>query len=540
MRYSAVQENSYGVGLGQESLSTYVDESMMAATGDVDLGTGDTVEEGSMISNLPLLFANGYPTSLEKITLPELERFITFMVQCSLGHDTTDVISEPKWWPKEVKFSIPVVRPKKIYDEHEKLCYTVEPRPPTPIDIEGEPELTQDQFMDYFHMRPNNSNTNQPSTQSSGKKNALSAFLDSAQLRSSNRIRGSINLTRCPTIPFSSPAGLSLGKKSKMMTEAIQQERLDRIERYLHAPALSTSLKPKWLTKTYELDRWSVTYKPNRDKTSRSSEYVHLYNFGNYSGKPMLDLPSQLKYLSCKPIYVVVERLTDEQLEELKRDPSRYKSPERQVPQFRPRSPSIESVLSFEAEPGDESNPIEIIDLEDDDLPPSPPIPPPVPLSLLSQLSIREPIVSLTTVHHKRPQAVVAPIRPVNPPVVTRTPLMKPQTLKRPNPSPMVFAKSRNASRTITVVDLVSSDEELSEDEVSASPYGPTDDNYDHLGKKQTTIQGVPEMNMYISPNRYCGGETRYYVADSTTTWLASQHRNSYLNHSASTYDDEP
>lgn len=26
-------------------------------------------EEGSMISNLPLLFANGYPTSLEKITM---------------------------------------------------------------------------------------------------------------------------------------------------------------------------------------------------------------------------------------------------------------------------------------------------------------------------------------------------------------------------------------------------------------------------------------------------------------------------------------
>lgn len=26
-------------------------------------------EEGSMVSNLPLLFANGYPTSLEKITM---------------------------------------------------------------------------------------------------------------------------------------------------------------------------------------------------------------------------------------------------------------------------------------------------------------------------------------------------------------------------------------------------------------------------------------------------------------------------------------
>lgn len=31
-----------------------------------------TEEEGSMVSNLPLLFANGYPTSLEKITMVHL------------------------------------------------------------------------------------------------------------------------------------------------------------------------------------------------------------------------------------------------------------------------------------------------------------------------------------------------------------------------------------------------------------------------------------------------------------------------------------
>ena len=46
----------------------------------------------------------------------ELERFITFMVQCSLGHDTAEVISQPQWWPKEVKFSNPFVRPKKVND----------------------------------------------------------------------------------------------------------------------------------------------------------------------------------------------------------------------------------------------------------------------------------------------------------------------------------------------------------------------------------------------------------------------------------------
>lgn len=46
----------------------------------------------------------------------QLENFITFMVQCSLGHDFNEVITEPQWWPKEVKFSNPLIRPKKITD----------------------------------------------------------------------------------------------------------------------------------------------------------------------------------------------------------------------------------------------------------------------------------------------------------------------------------------------------------------------------------------------------------------------------------------
>lgn len=38
------------------------------------------------------------------------------MVKCSLGHDTNEVISEPRWWPKEVKFSNPLTRPKRVND----------------------------------------------------------------------------------------------------------------------------------------------------------------------------------------------------------------------------------------------------------------------------------------------------------------------------------------------------------------------------------------------------------------------------------------
>lgn len=69
----------------------------------------------NMVSNLPLLFAGGYPTSLERITEPQLEKFIPFMVQCSLGYihiPTLEEYSEPEWWPGDLEFIIPFCRPK--------------------------------------------------------------------------------------------------------------------------------------------------------------------------------------------------------------------------------------------------------------------------------------------------------------------------------------------------------------------------------------------------------------------------------------------
>lgn len=67
-----------------------------------------------MIANLPLLFANGNPTSLAAIKVAELEKFITFMVTCSWGHDTAKDIRQPPWWPKDVAFSHPFVRPNEV------------------------------------------------------------------------------------------------------------------------------------------------------------------------------------------------------------------------------------------------------------------------------------------------------------------------------------------------------------------------------------------------------------------------------------------
>lgn len=148
MRFSPLQEDNYGVGLGHDTPPQDVDKSMMAATGDVEPVGGSALGENSMISSLPLLFAKGYPTSLEKISLvceelfyseeqfnahnffrlknyfyqnvvlqqPELERFIAFMIQCSSSSNLTEGMSKPQWWPREIKFSIPLERPKKFND----------------------------------------------------------------------------------------------------------------------------------------------------------------------------------------------------------------------------------------------------------------------------------------------------------------------------------------------------------------------------------------------------------------------------------------
>lgn len=88
----------------------------------------------NMVSNLPLLFAAGYPTSLDKITEKQLEKFVPFMVQCSCGNllgGTTDDTEPPSWWPSDLKYMKPFRRPDDFHgDWHAKLkelvvmCYS--------------------------------------------------------------------------------------------------------------------------------------------------------------------------------------------------------------------------------------------------------------------------------------------------------------------------------------------------------------------------------------------------------------------------------
>ncbi|KAK2583214.1 hypothetical protein KPH14_009233 [Odynerus spinipes] len=451
MKYSSLQEDEYGVDLPQGRLPDNVYENIMAtATENVKPIDDTSHEEGSMVSNLPLLFADGYPTSLEKITLAQLECFITFMVRCSLGHDTTEIITEPQWWPKEIKFSNPLIRPRKVTDnwmanlkklvfrcytyhkseyllrfcsylarypheeleyvnnwdsttslyhkntgkllvtfrnenmnydkkndsprktlllhngitsslankskqqtqsfmvqppcddiylcdncdaefiglekmkEHEEICCEQQDhasngsRSTTPDLLTIAPESNQNQFLEYFQLcsKEKECKTTEPNSE------IVNVCVPN---RNSRRVRSSINLTRCRTIPFSSPAGIVIAKKSKTMTEETQQERLDRIERHVLAPPITNSNRPKWLDKEIDHDRWVVTYKLNRDKSV--NDYVHQYKFSDsLKGKPVLNIKSQILYAGCRPIYVILTRLNQKQIEELKRNSFKHQS----------------------------------------------------------------------------------------------------------------------------------------------------------------------------------------------------------------------
>lgn len=64
-------------------------------------------------SNLPILFANGYPTSLDKMTCEQLERFIPFLVKCSQNGKVEEI--KPNWWPNvEVDYKVPFEKPKNF------------------------------------------------------------------------------------------------------------------------------------------------------------------------------------------------------------------------------------------------------------------------------------------------------------------------------------------------------------------------------------------------------------------------------------------
>lgn len=79
MRFSEIQEEHCEIGLEQGQVPDVASESMMSAAGDTTLpavqikSDNSPVYQNSMVSNLPLVFADGYPTSLENMSLVSCE-----------------------------------------------------------------------------------------------------------------------------------------------------------------------------------------------------------------------------------------------------------------------------------------------------------------------------------------------------------------------------------------------------------------------------------------------------------------------------------
>ena len=58
-----------------------------------------------MVSNLPLLFARGSPTSLESMCLEELQLFLKFVLRCEQNSSSLNLLTlkRPAWWPTGVR-----------------------------------------------------------------------------------------------------------------------------------------------------------------------------------------------------------------------------------------------------------------------------------------------------------------------------------------------------------------------------------------------------------------------------------------------------
>lgn len=61
-------------------------------------------------SNLPILFANGYPTSLKNMKMESLELFLPFLAECVADAENVP----PKWWPHDLQFKFPLERPRRF------------------------------------------------------------------------------------------------------------------------------------------------------------------------------------------------------------------------------------------------------------------------------------------------------------------------------------------------------------------------------------------------------------------------------------------
>lgn len=160
---------------------------------------------------------------------------------------------------------------------------------------------------------------------------------------------------------------------------------------------------------------------------------------------PVLNIRSQLLYVACQPIYVSMTSLNQEQIQELQHDPSKYKSPVRQVPRPRLRSLKRQQTAMSQFPFGHSGE--EVIVIDDEEI-----VPEEMAMATLT------PIGRVSGNVYTRPNSY--PARPAN------------IAVKRHRTK----VKNSRSTSAIMVVDLCSSDEEE-----SSSKRISTDENKDPM-----------------------------------------------------------
>lgn len=134
------------------------------------------------------------------------------------------------------------------------------------------------------------------------------------------RARGLITLNKCHNIAYSSPLGQVLIKKSKTnINDDYLRERLDRLERFCHAPALENQQnKPKWLGKKYQLAT-TISYKRTDQRLPYRSYSFPRRQFSNISRKNNFLFINSGLLKVCKPISIKLDRLSLTDIESSKK-----------------------------------------------------------------------------------------------------------------------------------------------------------------------------------------------------------------------------
>lgn len=217
------------------------------------------------------------------------------------------------------------------FQEHEKTCIVED----DDVILCDTPELCDNQLLDKDNLEDSKQRIgfllnfnlqykcNSKSSDSQGgidggcissntlKKESQFMIIDKKK-RISRRNRTVHLASRCPTIPLSSPAGQLLLRSTKtVLTSEYLIERLDRIERFCHAPLVSKiTSRPKFFEKRNSTFAPHCTFK----KPQEYSSHLYVFPRRQYSQKRRMEnvlLINSTLLRRCRPISVRLKKIAD-------------------------------------------------------------------------------------------------------------------------------------------------------------------------------------------------------------------------------------